>query len=74
MRTRTGLIGLAIGLVVLVAVVFSGVTFGLCGTMEGSPPPSCQSTLYLVVGGIVGIAIIAISLAALALSHNKPAL
>ena len=74
MRTRTGFIGLAIGVVVLVVVGASGLSHGLCGTMEGPLPPSCQPTPYFVVGEIVEIAIIVVSVVALVLSFRKPEL
>jgi hypothetical protein len=78
MRHRTGAIGVAVGVVVLaVGLLPIFLPSVPCGTMEGPLPPSCQPSPYFVTVfstalPLVGMAVIAVSLAELALSYRKP--
>jgi len=78
MRLRTGAIGFATGAVVL-AVGLLPIVFpsAPCGTMEGPSPPSCQPSPYFAAvfffaSTFIGMAVIAVSLASLALSVSQP--
>jgi len=78
MRLRTGVVAFAVGAVVLTVgslpKLFPSTP---CGTMEGPPPPSCQpfsysATVFFFASTFIGMAVIAVSLASLALSVSQP--